>query len=154
LTHISEDEVLLKIFNESKNKYDIFTRIASELFDKKEEKIVSKERDFAKKISYGIIYGMGYHFILYKRYKALAKETEMTEDDSKLYISKFKKKFNKAFIKSVDCTKKCEIKGYVETIYGRKRFIHDINSHDSFKKSSAERQAFNTICQGNFYFNN
>lgn len=142
LAHLSKEDKLIEILtpdnvnnkNGGGGKPEIFRQIAANLFCKKDpHKITSEERDRAKRVSYGIIYGMGS--------VSLARELEISEDEASTYIAAFKREYPRVreFMERTEQT--LRQKGFVETIAGRRRNFLTTDRNSS-------RQAFNTTCQG------
>ncbi len=137
LAHLSEDENLINAFSQDK---DIHTYTASLVFKVKEEEVDTVLRNRAKRINFGIIYGMG----AYSLSKELNIDVKSADSFIKEYFSKYPKV--KEFI---DRTLKelCE-KGYVSTILGRRRYIPQIKSNIPEVKNYALRAARNFPIQG------
>lgn len=142
MAHFSEDENLLNILNQTAQvdfSHDVFKTMASKIYKKPIEEVTSDNRQHAKQICYGIIYGMGI--------KSLSIQLGVDTDTA----SEFREQFSSAFpnidtfIEKVleDCAKS----GYVESILGRRRKIDNLNSSRSELKSRAERVAVNTRIQ-------
>ena len=91
-------------------------------------------------IVYGMIYGKGE--------KTLSEDLEVTEEEAKLFIQSFINRYEgvKAFISRT--VEECRVKGFVETITGRRRYLPHIQSSSSVNRSKAERQAVNSTIQG------
>ena len=138
--HLSRDQDLLRLFNRSDR--DIFTEVATELKRKEatDPVVISHaERQQAKAICYGIIYGQTQY--------GLARETGMTEAAALSYIKAFLGKYNTmaAYLDSVRSAAKRT--GQSVTIQGRPRKLNFLTV-DELTHSKAERQAVNTTVQG------
>lgn len=137
LAHFSQDEKLIKAYKEN---LDIHKQTASYIFKKDIEKISKEERRFAKTINFGIIYGMG-------PFK-LSQELNIKLNEAKEFISNYFSIFPniQSFI-DLSISKARE-QGYVQTLFGRKRYLPDINNFNQMIAKMAEREAVNTIIQG------
>ena len=137
IAHLANDERLRKILN---GGGDVFRMIAGELFRAPAESIKDDQRQHAKQICYGIIYGIGA--------KALGEQLALAEEHAALFIDKFTSRFVgvKKYLK--DTVEQCKKQGYVKTVTGRKRFLPAINSPNVHAYSQAARQAVNTTVQG------
>ncbi|HOJ49862.1 MAG TPA: DNA polymerase I [Spirochaetota bacterium] len=130
----SKDKILTESFNKD---IDIHKVTASLIFNMDYKDIAEEQRRIAKTINFGIIYGMG-------QYK-LADELEITPAEAKVFIDSYFNIFKgvKEYIETVK--EEALRKGYVETIFGRKRFLNKIKD---IRKDEMERIAVNTIIQG------
>mmetsp|Transcript_18913 Transcript_18913/g.31578 ORF Transcript_18913/g.31578 Transcript_18913/m.31578 type:complete len:795 (-) Transcript_18913:1444-3828(-) len=139
LAHMCGDLALMTLFSSTKG--DVYKTLARIIFDKKDLDAVSAiEREQAKVICLGTMYGMGPH--------AAATKLGISYQDARSIVDSFYNKFRnvKSWIEYIKSDAKK--KGYVATITGRKRFLPDITSTDHRKRSQAERQAVNSIIQG------
>ena len=139
MAHYSNDPNLLKVFNEP-GKADIFCLLAKKMKLNKSEEVSDCERQRAKKLCYGILYGMGS--------LTLAKQLDVTRDEAERFVHEFNQQFPKLKPKLQRIVDKCRQRGYVTTVCGRRRYLENINSDKSRKRSQAERQAVNTTVQG------
>ncbi|MED6135645.1 hypothetical protein PIB30_048615 [Stylosanthes scabra] len=105
-----------------------------------EDSVSSNEREQTKRMVYGILYGMGAN--------SLADYLDCTSDEAAEKISNFKSTFPGVASWLNEAVSSCRLKGYVETLKGRKRFLSKIKFGNSEEKSKAQRQAVNSICQG------
>ncbi|MDD3793578.1 MAG: DNA polymerase [Candidatus Gracilibacteria bacterium] len=135
LAILSEDENLLSAF---KNNEDIHHKTAQFLFPDKV--ITNNERKIAKAVNFGVIYGISSF--------GLSKMIGIPMGDAKTYINKFFESYPKVRIYLDNIIKDCEINKYVETYFGRKRYINGINDLNKIIKSAAEREATNMPIQG------
>ena len=137
IAHLARDERLHEILNTGG---DVFRMIAAELYRTTTESVIDDQRQRAKQICYGIIYGIGA--------KALADQLVITEDEAAVFIEKFTSRYVgvKRYLK--ETVEKCKLQGFVKTITGRKRFLPAINSTNAHAQSQAARQAVNTTVQG------
>lgn len=137
ITHLSRDKRLLSILN---NDGDVFRMIAAEINQCPTALVAEHQRQAAKHICYGIIYGMGP--------KALADKLKVSEEAANLFMEKFKSRFvgiQDYTRRTIECAKS---KGFVVTMGGRRRYLSSINSTSAQARSQAERQAVNTSVQG------
>lgn len=137
LAHFSEDDVMVKAF---KDDQDIHAQTASEVFALPLEDVTKEERSYAKAINFGLMYGQSSF--------GLSQMLSISPGEAKDYITSYFTKFNKVkgFLDTL--IEQCEKNGYSETLYGRKRYIKDINSTNRQMKSMAERMAINSPIQG------
>jgi DNA polymerase-1 len=137
LAHLSEDENLLAAFNEGK---DVHARTAALIFGIPEKSVNAEQRRMAKTINFGVMYGMSAF--------RLSNELRISRTDAAAFIAAY---FNtyagiRSFIDRL--IKTTEETGYASTIFGRRRFIREINSRNKTEKAAAERVAVNTPIQG------
>ena len=137
LAHMSGDENLISAFN---NNLDIHTATASEIFHKRPEEVSKDERRYAKTINFSLLYG--------KTVFGLAQELKLDRATAKLYIDTYFAKYPK--IKScMDNIKDfAHQHGYVETVFGRKIYLPNINSGNRIIRDAEERLALNAPMQG------
>ncbi len=137
MAHLSGDKNLLKAF---KNKIDIHSFTASEIFGVDVNKVSSEDRRSAKAINFGLIYGMSSF--------GLSKQLGISIPEAKDYMDIYFSRYPK--IKSYMLEKKTFAKqhGYVETLLGRKLYLPEINSKRAQRRSYAERTAINAPVQG------
>lgn len=137
LAHFSEDPVMVKAFE---NNEDIHAQTAAEVFGFDLGDVDKEHRSYAKAINFGLMYGQSSF--------GLSQTLGISRTEAKDYITQYFKKF--ARVKSfLDTLKEeCEKKGYSETLFGRRRYIKDINSSNRQVKSMAERMAINSPIQG------
>lgn len=140
LAHLSSDPGLCSILNKSDG--DVFRTIASAWKGKSADQVTSEERQHAKQICYGVIYGMGN--------KSLADQLEIDEDEALIFAESFHKSYPSRFQfllfllrilirfysldiqKFIDSTvRDCRSNGYIVTIHGRKRYLPAINSNNN-----------------------
>jgi len=137
LAHLSGDKSLIKAF---KNGEDIHTYTASLIFEVSEKKVTSEMRNSAKRVNFGIIYGISAF--------GLANDLKVTQAEAQEFIDRYFLRYP-AVKKFMDNEiKKCEKNGYVLTILNRRRYIPDINSKNGAIRQFAQRQAINTPVQG------
>ncbi|MBI3008361.1 MAG: DNA polymerase I [Candidatus Omnitrophica bacterium] len=137
LAHISGDENLINAF---KNNLDIHRHTASLIFNMKEEDVPDAMRDMAKRVNFGIVYGMSPY--------GLSKDMGIDAGQAEEFITSYFQRYPgvKRYMESqIEKARSC---GYVTTILERRRFIFDINSESPNIRQAAERVAINTPIQG------
>jgi DNA polymerase I len=137
LAHISGDQVLVDTFLRDE---DIHTRVAQEVFGVANGGVTQEMRRTAKVINFGIIYGMSSF--------GLAKELGISQRDAQYYIDDYFEKHQgvKAYMEGAQ--EEAREKGFVQTLFGRIRYIPEINNHDNNIRQLGERAAMNTPIQG------
>ncbi|XP_077977729.1 DNA polymerase theta-like [Glandiceps talaboti] len=137
IAHLCKDKKLLRILSSGG---DVFKLIAAEWKALSPDEVNDKQRQQAKQVCYGMIYGIGA--------KALAEQLDVSEDDAGYFIESFKTKYSglKTYMKETIAF--CKEHGYVQTIQGRKRFLPAIHDAIIHSRNHAERQAVNTTVQG------
>ncbi|MCX8012658.1 MAG: DNA polymerase I [Desulfobacterota bacterium] len=137
MAHLSGDEKLKAAFFQDE---DIHTRTASEIFQIPPEKVTPAMRREAKVINFGVIYGM--------TQMGLAEELGISRTEAKKYIENYFQKY--AGVKNyIDTTlTKVREQGYTTTIFGRIRYLPEIDSPNRTVREFAERVAINTPIQG------
>jgi DNA polymerase-1 len=137
LAHLSGDKGLIKAFEDD---LDIHRLTASVIFDISEDKVSYHMRDTAKRVNFGIIYGMSSF--------GLAKDLNITTSEAQAFIDTYFARYPKVKEFLDRSIKACEKSGYATTILNRRRYIPDINSHNIAVRQFAQRQAINTPVQG------
>ncbi len=137
LAHYSGDELLIEAF---RNGEDIHAKTASEVLGIPIDEVTPDMRRQAKVVNFGIIYGMGAY--------GLAKELGISTSEAREWIDNYFSRYKgvKRFIDETIAAAK--EKGYVETLWGRKRYIPEINSRNKNVQQFGERLAVNTPIQG------
>jgi len=137
MAHLSGDESLIAAFEHGE---DIHTATAAKLFNKSLEEVTSEERRRAKTANFGIIYGIS-AFGLSQRLEIPRKEAKEIIDG---YFASYPKV--KEYMDNV--VEKAKEEGFVSTIFGRRRYLNDISSHNAVARGLAERDAVNAPIQG------
>ena len=137
ITHLSGDKRLISILN---NDGDVFRMIAAETNQCSITQVTALQRQTAKHICYGMIYGIGR--------TALAEKLKVSEEEASLFMEKFKNRFVGIKEFTQRTIESARSKGYVVTMGGRKRYFSALNSKVVQARSQAERQAVNTTVQG------
>ena len=137
LAHLSGDTTLIEAFQRGE---DIHARTASEIFGLAPDKITSEMRREAKVINFGIIYGMSPY--------GLANELGVEPKVASKYIDGYFNRYQgvKTYLDGI--LQEAKQKGYVTTLYNRRRYIPEINSSNRAARQFAERTAINTPIQG------
>ena len=137
MAHLSEDETLLQAFQQG---LDIHQATAAETLGIKPSEVSSEQRRRAKAVNFGLIYGMGAF--------GLAKQLNIARGEAQAYIDVYFSRY--PGIKNyIDKTKQNAQKhGFVETLFGRRLYLPDINSRNIARKRGAERIAINAPMQG------
>lgn len=138
LASVSEDESLITAYN---NDLDLHDLTARKIFELSSEDIVTREqRSVAKIVNFSIIYG--------KTPFGLSKELGITQSEAKLYIERYFAEYSKVKELEGKIIEEAKEKGFVETIYGRKRSIPELKSSNKQIVNAGERMAVNTVIQG------
>jgi len=134
---IAKDKNMIQFFKDGK---DIHKITASKIFKVPEEKVDETMRYVAKTLNFGVLYGMGAY--------GFAEGAKVSRKEAKIFIEEYFKNFQGVadYVKS--SIAKVKKDGFVETIFGRKRFIPEINSLDPRLGRAAERMAINHPIQG------
>jgi DNA polymerase-1 len=137
MAHISEDPGLLRAFADG---MDVHRATASEVFAIEPGAVTPEQRRYAKTINFGLIYGMGAF--------GLASSLGIERSAATAYIERYFQRF--AGVKRyMDETKaSAKAKGYVQTLFGRRIWLPEINGGNGPRRSGAERQAINAPMQG------
>jgi DNA polymerase-1 len=137
MAHLSEDPHLMEAFNHGE---DIHAATASKIFNVSKEEVTSDMRRKAKTANFGIIYGISPF--------GLSERLNIPRGEAKEIIDGYFESFPgvKAYMDKVIA--KAREQGYVETMFGRRRYLPDINSRNSVVRGVAERNAINAPIQG------
>src|SRR5688572_2863111 len=138
LTHFTQEPALLRAFEADE---DIHRAVAAEVFATPLEQVTRQQRNYAKTINFGIIYGVSAY--------GLARRIEgLTTPAAQELIDSYNRRFPKIHEFLMTCVKHAQDHGYVQTILGRRRPITDINSGVVNLRNAAERMAINSVVQG------
>jgi DNA polymerase-1 len=137
MAHISGDAALLLAFHDG---MDVHRATAAEVFGIATSDVSSEQRRYAKVINFGLIYGMSAY--------GLARALSIDNTAAKNYIERYFQRF--AGVKHyMDSTRQlAKAQGYVETVFGRRLYLPEINSPNGPRRSGAERAAINAPMQG------
>jgi len=134
---MAKDSAFIKAFQEGA---DVHTRTAAEILDKSEEDVTKHERHAAKSINFGILYGMGP--------RNLARSSGLSKEEAQSFIDKYFE-LHPGIQNYIDDMKaKAHDDEYVETLFGRRRYLPDVNSGMQMLRAAAERMAVNMPIQG------
>jgi DNA polymerase-1 len=137
LAHLSGDPALTEAF---KTDEDLHIKTASEIFNVSREKVDARQRGIAKRINFGIIYGISAY--------RLARELGLSQEEAKNYIDRYYARYAKVKEFIAEQIHLAEVQGYVTTITGRRRYLPDINSRNWARRSYEQRNATNAPVQG------
>mgnify|MGYP003585357137 CR=1 FL=1 len=137
LAHISGDATMKEAFCQNQ---DIHSRTAAEVFGVPMDQVTSEMRSRAKAVNFGIVYGISDY--------GLSRDIGVSRKEAATYIDSYFARYPgvKAFMDSV--VQEAKTTGYVATLFGRRRYLPDINSSNYNLRSFAERTAMNTPIQG------
>ena len=137
MAHLSQDERLCEAFAQGE---DIHRATAAEVFDLELDAVESEQRRAAKAINFGLIYGMSAF--------GLAKQLGITRTEAQQYISLYFERYP-GVKKYMDGIRElAREQGYVETLFGRRLYLPDINNKNVQRRQYAERTAINAPMQG------
>ena len=131
------DEELIELFNQDA---DIHTETAAQVYAISPHEVTPEQRRHAKVINFGILYGMSGH--------GLSVATGTSEVEAREFLKKYKELRKPIFDYTASLIEQAKKKGYVETLFGRRRPMPDINSSNFIVRSAAERAAMNMPIQG------
>ena len=137
LAHIANDPVMLSAFE---NNEDIHTVTASQVFDVPITEVTPLHRFRAKAVNFGIVYGISAF--------SLANDTGVTPKEAKAYIENYLDKYSGVREYMTEIIKSAKEKGYVSTLFGRRRYLPELKSHNFNTRSFGERVALNMPIQG------
>ncbi len=137
LAHISQDDHMLEAF---KNREDIHKQAASKVLGIPIEEVTKEQRSSAKAVNFGIVYGISDF--------GLAEQLGIPRKEAKKYIEQYLEKYSgiDKFMKEV--VEEAKEKGYVETLFNRRRYIPELNSNNYMVRQFGARAAMNTPIQG------
>ena len=137
LAHMSKDEIMVNAF---KADQDIHTICASQVFKVPIEKVSKQLRSRAKAVNFGIVYGISDF--------GLAEQIDIKRKEAKAYIEQYLDTYSgiKKFMN--DIVEHAKEKGYVETEFGRRRYIPELSSNNYMVRQFGQRVAMNTPIQG------
>jgi DNA polymerase-1 len=138
LAHVSGDENLISAFNSG---IDVHTLTASKVFDVPVEQVTKEMRYKSKAVNFGIVYGQSKY--------GLAKALKISADEAQSFIDKYFETYPKIQIYMQSMVELVQKQEYVETIFGRKRYLaNEINSPNGMIREFAKRAAINHPMQG------
>jgi DNA polymerase-1 len=137
MAHISGDESLLRAFAQGE---DIHRATAAEIFGVTVLEVGADQRRVAKTINFGLIYGMSAF--------GLAAGLGITRDAAKLYIDRYFARYPGVALYMEETRNSAKQRGYVETVFGRRLWLPEINGGNGPRRQGAERAAINAPMQG------
>ncbi|NKE66054.1 DNA polymerase I [Ramlibacter sp. RBP-2] len=137
MAHLSEDEALLRAFREG---MDVHRATASEVFGVAPDQVTSEQRRYAKVINFGLIYGMSAF--------GLARNLGIEGAAAKNYIQRYFERYPGVKQYMDETRLSAKSRGYVETVFGRRLYLPEINSPNGPRRGGAERAAINAPMQG------
>ena len=137
MAHISEDAALLKAFTEG---IDVHRATAAEVFGVTVDQVSSEQRRYAKVINFGLIYGMSSF--------GLARNLGIETKAAAAYIDTYFQRYPGVKNYMDETRLSAKSKGYVETVFGRRLYLPEINSPNGPRQKGAERAAINAPMQG------
>ena len=137
MAHLSNDQGLIRAFAEGQ---DIHRSTASEIFGVPLDQVTSEQRRSAKAINFGLIYGMSAF--------GLARQLGIPRADAQKYMDLYFQRYPGVQQFMSDIREKAKAQGYVETLFGRRLYLPDINSSNGMRRKAAERVAINAPMQG------
>ncbi|KGQ20947.1 DNA polymerase I [Thermus filiformis] len=137
LAHLSGDENLKRVFREGK---DIHTETAAWMFGLDPALVDPKMRRAAKTVNFGVLYGMSAH--------RLSQELGIDYKEAEAFIERYFQSFPKVRAWIERTLEEGRTRGYVETLFGRRRYVPDLASRVRSVREAAERMAFNMPVQG------
>ncbi len=137
LAHMSQDEALIDAFLQ---KQDIHARTAAQVFDVPLAEVTSEMRRRAKAVNFGIVYGISDY--------GLSRDLGISRKEAQQYIDRYFERYPGVKKFMDDCIESARRDGYARTMFGRRRYLPDINSKQFNRRGFAERTAINTPIQG------
>lgn len=137
MAHLSQDQGLINAFTQGK---DIHRSTAAEIFGIALDEVTSEQRRNAKAINFGLIYGMSAF--------GLSRQLGIGRADAQSYMDLYFKRYPGVQTFMHDIREKAKAQGYVETLFGRRLYLPDINSSNGMRRKAAERVAINAPMQG------
>jgi len=137
MAHLSGDAALLLAFHDG---IDVHRATAAEVFGVPTGAVTSEQRRYAKVINFGLIYGMSAY--------GLAKSLGIDTTAAKNYIERYFERFAGVRRYMDETRQQAKARGYVETVFGRRLYLPEINSPNGPRRSAAERAAINAPMQG------
>lgn len=137
MAHLSNDENMIEAFREG---YDIHAATAAKIYKEDIDNVSRDQRTKAKRANFGIIYGITVF--------GLAERLDISRDEAKQLIDGYFETFPNVREYMETAKETARQKGYVETLFKRRRYLADINSHNATVRGFAERNAINAPIQG------
>ncbi len=137
MAHLSQDPHMIEVFREGK---DLHAATAANIYKKDITEVTRDERTKSKRANFGIIYGITVF--------GLAERLDISRDEAKMLIDGYFTTFPEVHDYMEKSKEVAREKGYVTTLFGRRRYLPDINSHNATVRGFAERNAINAPIQG------
>ena len=137
MAHLSNDPGLVSAFAQGR---DVHQATAAEIFAVPLAQVTSDQRRSAKAINFGLIYGMSAF--------GLAKQLNINRHQAQEYMDTYFKRYPKVLTYMEKTRQQANEQGYVETLYGRRLYLPEINAKNAMRKKAAERAAINAPMQG------
>ena len=137
MAHLSQDSQMIEVFREGK---DLHAATAANIYKKPIEEVTRDERTKSKRANFGIIYGITVF--------GLAERLDIPRDEAKMLIDGYFNTFPQVHDYMEQSKEVARKQGYVTTLFGRRRYLPDINSQNSVVRGFAERNAINAPIQG------
>ncbi|MGB0757809.1 MAG: DNA polymerase I [Patescibacteria group bacterium] len=137
VAHLSDDQRMIETF---KTQGDIHRTTASFIFDVPLDQVDRDMRRSAKEVNFGVLYGMGAY--------GLSQRTGISMAEAREFIDKYFAQYPKMKQYTESLIEHAEEEGYVETMFGRRRYLPDINSGVAMVRNAAKRAAINLPVQG------
>lgn len=137
LAHMADDKTMIDAFNSGE---DIHTVTASQVFNVPIEDVSKQLRSRAKAVNFGIVYGISDF--------GLAEQIDIKRNEAKQYIEQYLETYSGIKQYMSEIVEEAKRKGYVKTLYGRRRYIPELNSKNYMIRQFGSRAAMNTPIQG------
>jgi DNA polymerase-1 len=137
MAHLSNDKGLVTAFSEGK---DVHRATAAEIFSVDLDEVTIDQRRSAKAINFGLIYGMSAF--------GLAKQLNIGRNQAQEYQNKYFERYPGVLTYMEETRQQASEQGFVETLFGRRLYLPDINAKNGMRKKAAERAAINAPMQG------
>ena len=137
MAHLSDDKNMIEVFQEGK---DLHAATAANIYKKPIDEVTRDERTKSKRANFGIIYGI--------TVLGLAERLDIPRDEAKMLIDGYFETFPQVHDYMEKSKEIARQKGYVTTLFGRRRYLPDINSANATVRGFAERNAINAPIQG------
>jgi DNA polymerase-1 len=137
MAHLSGDAALVLAFHDG---MDVHRATAAEVFGVSTDQVTSEQRRYAKVINFGLIYGMSAY--------GLARSLGIDNTAAKNYIERYFERYPGVKRYMDETRQQAKAQGYVETVFGRRLYLPEINSPNGPRRSGAERAAINAPMQG------
>lgn len=137
LAHLCQDPGLINAFSQGQ---DIHRATAAEIFATDAQHVTSEQRRNAKAINFGLIYGMSAF--------GLARQLGISRGEAQEYMARYFQRYPNVESFMAQTRELARAQGYVETVFGRRLYLNDINSRNGQRRQYAERAAINAPMQG------